>query len=114
MQFKELQEQYSTTSRNPMETVPSKGQPQLYIEVNVWKRIDQNTLMRYRCFRILPDDKYVVQSADFYTLPLDDKQLSYLSKQFIELLCEEEPAVRSGLYDSLEEAIAAHDLDFPF
>jgi hypothetical protein len=97
-----------------MDAILSKGQPRLYIEVNVWKRIDENALVRYRCFRILPDNKYVVQSADFYNLPLDDKQISYLSKQFIQLLCEEEPAVRSDVFDSLEEAIAAHDLDFSF
>jgi hypothetical protein len=97
-----------------MDPILSKARPRLYIEINVWKPIDENVLVRYRCFRILPDNKYVVQSADFYNLPLDDKQISYLSKQFSQLLCEEEPAIRSDMFDSLEEAIAAHDLDFPF
>jgi hypothetical protein len=96
-----------------MDTFLTKGQPRLYIEVNVWKRIDQSRLLRYRCFHLLPENKYAVQSADFYNLPVDDKQIRYLDKQFIQLFCEEEPAVRSDLFESLEEAIAAHDRDFP-
>lgn len=97
-----------------MDTLLSNHQPRLYIEVNVWKRIEENRLLRYRCFHILPDNKFCVQSADFYNLPLNDKQMRYLSEQFIQLLQEEDPTVRSGLFDSLEEAVASHDRDFPF
>lgn len=90
-----------------------KIENRLYKEVSVWKRIDDKTLLRYRCFQLLPDEKYCVQSADFYSLPLDEAQAKYLSKQFVELLTEEEPEIRAErLYDSLQEAISAHDADF--
>jgi hypothetical protein len=90
-----------------------KIENRLYKEVSVWKKIDDKTLLRYRCFQILPDEKYCVQSADFYSLPLDDAQTNYLSKQFIELLTEEDPETRAeGLYNSLQEAISAHDAGF--
>jgi hypothetical protein len=53
-----------------------------------------------------------VQSADFYESPVDGKQTEILEQQFIELLIEEEPDKRAHLYDSIEEAILAHDRDF--
>ena len=68
--------------------------------------------MRYRCFQSVETQKYVVQSADFYRLPLDAKQCSNLDFQFHELLLEEDPFHRGGEYDSLEDAISAHDRDF--
>ena len=90
-----------------------KTENRLYREISVWKRVDEKTLLRYRCFHILPDEKYCVQSADFYSLPLDEAQTNYLSKQFVELLIEEEPESRAEkLYDSLQEAVSAHDIDF--
>ena len=97
-----------------MDAVLDNPQHQLYIEVNVWKRIDEDILLQYRCFHILPDNKYCVQSADFYSLPLNEKQIRNLFEQFIQLLREEDPKVRADLFDSLEEAIAAHDRDFLF
>lgn len=90
-----------------------KTENRLYKEISVWKRVDEKTLLRYRCLQVLTDEKYCVQSADFYSLPLNETQLSYLSNQFIELLIEEEPESRAEkLYDSLQEAISAHDKDF--
>ena len=97
-----------------MDTVLDNRQLQLYIEVNVWKRVDGNRLLQYRCFHILPDNKYCVQSADLYSLPLTERQIRNLSEQFIQLLREEDPKVRADVFDSLEEAIAAHDRDFRF
>jgi hypothetical protein len=96
-----------------MDTAQMKTENRLYKEISVWKKVDEKTLLRYRCFQVIPDDKYCVQSADVYSLPLDDVQTKYFSKQFTELLAEEEPEVRSGkLYDSLQEAIVSHDMDF--
>jgi hypothetical protein len=95
-----------------MDTVPDNRQRRLYVDVNVWKKVDENRLLLYRCFHVLPDNKYCVQSADFYSLPLNEKQIRYLFEQFIQLLREEDPKVRAHLFDSLEEAIAAHDRDF--
>jgi len=90
-----------------------KPETYLYKEISVWKRVDEKTVLRYRCFQVLPDEKYCVQSADYYSLPLDKTQTNYLSEQFVELLIEERPEIRAEkLYGSLQEAIFAHDKSF--
>jgi len=53
-----------------------------------------------------------VQSADFYRLPLDTKQLANLDSQFMQLFLEQAPSNRTTEHQTLEEAIAAHDKDF--
>jgi hypothetical protein len=53
-----------------------------------------------------------VQSADYYHLPLNEKQVETLDKQFLELFIEESPDRRSSLYPNLEEAVAKYELDF--
>jgi len=83
----------------------------MYQELSVWKRY-QGKVVRYRCFMSLTTKKFTVQSADFYYPPLDPKRAQEHESQFIELLCETDPFERSASFDSLEEAIAAHDRDF--
>jgi hypothetical protein len=53
-----------------------------------------------------------VQSADFYRLPLGNKQISNLDTQFLELFIEQEPSSRGSEYPTLAKAIAAHNKDF--
>lgn len=84
----------------------------VFREINVWKRRDESTLVRYRCFQVLPQNRYCVQSADFYRQPLDAKQIHDLDMQYIELLLEEPPHLRTETYETLEEAILRHDEDF--
>ena len=84
----------------------------LYRAIDVWKRVDGSTAVRYRCLESLQSKMYCVQSADFYRLPLADKQISNLDAQFLELLIEQEPSTRGGEYPTLDEAITAHDRDF--
>jgi hypothetical protein len=45
-------------------------------------------------------------------MPIDDELLRQHERQFWELLCEEEPTARSGVYSTLDEAIAAFEKDF--
>jgi hypothetical protein len=45
-------------------------------------------------------------------VPWDPKQVADLDRQYLELLAEQAPDERSGSFDSLEAAIAAHDRDF--
>jgi hypothetical protein len=85
----------------------------MYKSIDVWKRLGESRVVRYRCFEVLPNCGYCVQSADFYEIPIDTKQCSDHDKQFLELLTEEAPEVRSGLFASLEEAIRHHDSLFP-
>jgi len=84
----------------------------MYQELSVWKRINQRKLVRYRCFMNLTTKKFTVQSADSYYLPIDQKTMRSHDSQFIELLCESDPFERSDSFDSLAEAIAAHDRNF--
>lgn len=84
----------------------------LFKAFDVWKHIENGKILRYRCFEVLPQKKFCVQSVDFYYLPIDEKQVKNLEKQFLELLLESSPNDRSKLYDSVEEAIQAHDQMF--
>jgi hypothetical protein len=81
----------------------------LLSELMVWKHIDNTNAVRYCCFHDLSTNKYAVQSADFFCLPVDEKQLKFLNVQFLELLMEIAPSERCTWYSSVEEAIAAHD-----
>jgi len=85
----------------------------LYRSIDVWQILDPRTLIRYRCFQVLQSDRYCVQSADFYTLPIDERQARSLETQFLDLLIEEAPDRRTTTFASLEEAIAHHDKEFP-
>ena len=84
----------------------------LYQAFDVWKRISKARAVRYRCFRELSSGRFSVQSADFYGVPLDPKQVAGLEKQYVELFAEQDPDERAGSFDSLEAAIEAHDKDF--
>ena len=80
--------------------------------IDVWKKIDDTTAIRYRCFQRLSDNGYCVQSADYYYLPINEEQVKNLDRQFLELLIEEPPDERSTVYQSLEEAIVMYDKEF--
>ena len=87
-------------------------QMEYYKAIDVWSRKDKMTVVRYRCLQLLPDDGYTVQSADYYRAPFADAQTAQHEKQFLELLSEESPRVRSPLFRTLFEAISAFDRDF--
>ncbi len=80
--------------------------------IDVWKRLSEKEVVRYRCFKNLSTERYSVQSADFYKSPHDLKRATHLDGQHLELLAEQFPDDRAGSYDSLVEAIEAHDRDF--
>lgn len=82
-----------------------------FVAIDVWKR-RKGRLCRYRCFQILPESKFCVQSRDFYSLPVDPSECRRHDENFLELLSEEDPSSRGGLFDSLEEAIRQHEEDF--
>ena len=85
----------------------------LYEALEVWKRVSKNELVRYRCFRHLGTGKYSIQSADFHRLPLEPAHVANLEKQYVELLAEQAPDERAeSCFDSLSDAIEAHDREF--
>jgi hypothetical protein len=67
----------------------------MYKLIDIWKRLDGKTLVRYRCFEILASNRFCVQSSDHYRLPLDEPQLAQSDRQFLELLIEEAPEARA-------------------
>jgi hypothetical protein len=83
-----------------------------YKAIDVWSRRDRGTIVRYRCFQLLPDGGYSVQSADHYHAPFRDDRPAQHEKQFLELFLQEAPEVRAPLLPTLLEAIRAFDRDF--
>jgi hypothetical protein len=79
----------------------------IYEAIDVWRKQSDGTAIRYRCFKVLPEGGYCVQSADYYPAANGD-----LEKQFIELLLEQEPDKRSGVFATLQEAIMDFDKEF--
>jgi hypothetical protein len=84
----------------------------LYTEIKVWKRVSDSSAVRYACLQDVALHRYIVQSADFFRLPLQKRQIEDFDKQFVELFIGNPPADRKDWFDSLEAAIAAHDRDF--
>lgn len=80
----------------------------LYRSIDVWRRMPNGQLARYRCFELLSQGRYCVQSLDF----VSSEQQALLDRQFVELLSETAPDERAASYPTLEEAIAAHDREF--
>ena len=84
----------------------------LYKQINIWKRKSHDHLVCYRCFELVSQNKYCVQSCDYIYKDSSNESINSFNDQFIELLLEEAPEIRSTLYDTIEEAVAAHDKDF--
>lgn len=86
--------------------------PDLYMAMNVFRRLESGEVVVYRCFKKLPDQGYVVQSADRVRVPVQEHIVRQHEAQFWELLIEEAPEVRGGLFPTVEEAIAQFDRSF--
>lgn len=83
-----------------------------YRQIDVWVRLEDQRVAVYRCFEVLPDHTYCVQSKDFFSVPVDLEAVRESEKRFFELLAEEAPEVRAGASNTLEEAIVKHDQEF--
>ena len=94
-----------------------KKKVKLFKEINLWKQLDDNTVVRYRCLQLLPDGGYCVKSSHFYSYPIevDDKQIREAEFYFLDSMFQ------GGLidttkktYKTLEKAIEKHEKDFAF
>jgi hypothetical protein len=85
--------------------------PVYFRSIDVWERLGDGDIVRYRCFETLPMSKFCVQSKDFYRSPFSEVS-AQLDAQFLDLLADSSPCDRSQMYDSLEEAIKAHNDEF--
>lgn len=80
----------------------------LYRQIDVWSRLSDSTIIRYRCFQILPDNLFCVQNADTFPGRVTQKRINELEDIFHELLLDEAPEARTEPAATLEEAIARH------
>lgn len=85
---------------------------ELFQEIMIWKRLDEVSAVRYSCLKDLQNDKYAVQSADFFRLPLDERTASEFASQFAALFIEVPPRERCSWFRSIEEAIISHEHEF--
>ena len=84
----------------------------LYKKIEVWKRIDTTSSLRYLCLEHLDTGKFCVQGADFFYLPITNEQVSQRELLQLELFIDTDPDDRTEFYDSLVAAISAHDTQF--
>lgn len=83
----------------------------LFIEIPVWKRLDSKRAVKFNCIKNAASGKYNVQSADFYYAKEAIKEREF-QQQFVDLFIELPPEERVDWYNSIEEAIAAHEREF--
>ena len=79
-----------------------------YRAIDVWERKNAHTVVRYRCFESLDTGRYCILPTSAITAKLSEN----LENQFVELFTEQDRAQRSGEYDTLKAAIAAHKREF--
>jgi hypothetical protein len=84
----------------------------MFESISVWKRASDETLRRYRCFRNLETGMFSVQSCDFYPASFDAEKAAFFDQQFLDLMSESSPEERSGSFETLRDAIGAHNKDF--
>jgi hypothetical protein len=61
--------------------------------IDIWERINSKKITIYRCFQSIPDNKYFVQTKDYYymdseTSLIDKEQISYLNYQHLAHILE--------------------------
>lgn len=71
-----------------------------------------NKLILYRCFEILPDGGFCIQSVDSYTENRKEENILFLESNFIELLLEDAPENRSSIFNTPTEAIVNYESHF--
>ncbi len=84
----------------------------LFSQVNIWKRLGPQAAIRYVCFCDPSSGRYAVQSADFFRLPVEESQFRESERQLVELFIEESVLERCAWFESIDQAIRAHDVDF--
>lgn len=82
----------------------------LYRHIPVYRRIEGGVSL-YHVFEIIGRG-YAVQSRDFHYPDSPNAHRMQLDAQLLELLTEEAPEVRSGLFATIESAVDAFDAEF--
>ncbi len=85
---------------------------QRYRHVEVWSRYDDGRIIIYRCLQNLSSKKYMVDRAEIVPTDVSRDTLLEIVADQLEMLTEEVPENRLNQFDSLDEAIHAHDGEF--
>ncbi len=90
-----------------------KSNQRLFKEINVWRQVDDKTLIRYRCFQELPDGKFFVKSADHFQEPFDSETSKQHEMYFVDSLFDDGLISRAKkAYATIEKAIEKFDSEF--
>ena len=100
------------TPTDPKATFGLSINMQEYRHVEVWSRYDEGRVIIYRCLQNLRSKKYMVDRAEIVPTPVSRDTLLEIVADQLEMLAEEEPENRLDQFDSLDEAIHAHDGEF--
>lgn len=80
--------------------------------VEVWSRYDEDRVIIYRCLQNLSTQKYMVDRSEIIPTPVPKESLLKIAVDQLEIFVEEIPENRLGQFNSLNEAINAHNVDF--
>lgn len=84
----------------------------LFKEIMIWREIDENTITRYRCFQVLPDDKFFVKGQDHFHYPIEETHVKSIDFYTLDSLFQGGLNMEENFHDSLEEAIAVFVKEF--
>jgi hypothetical protein len=86
-------------------------QMKLFRQIPIWKRLDPKNAVRFNCIEDIEMNRFTVQSADFFSIPIKGEHISYLEKLFPERFIEADWGQRKW-FASIEGAIADHESEF--
>lgn len=81
----------------------------LYRYTPIWSRSAKGLIL-YRCFDVIGEG-FTVQSKDFFS-PATTEKIAASETQFLELLNEEAPELRSATHPTIQGAIESFDAEF--
>ncbi len=87
----------------------------LYRRLEVWRRHDASTGIRYTCIEDVRAQKFYAKSADHIRYPLDKTSLAQMDAQATELVLDFlafQEAEEIEWSNSVEAAVSAFDLSF--
>ncbi len=84
----------------------------LYKRIDIWKKIDDKTWTRYKCYEVLSLGKFFVTGQSYYRKGFDDVEHKTYAESFFEILFLDglEGYIQDAK-DTIEEAIAEYQID---
>ncbi len=83
----------------------------LYKEINVWRVINDEHIVCYKCFEDLSSGKFLVKSSHHYYDSIDEEVIRNQERYYIEGVFSLADNLEES-FETLSEAIEKFDLDF--